>query len=43
MWFSHQVVIGWLLNLTSCGYSKLMKVIWAFDELANFVHVEIPL
>ena len=28
------------LNLTSCGCSKFMKVICAFDELVNVVHVE---
>ena len=27
IWFFHQVVIGWPLNLTSCGYSKFMNVI----------------
>ena len=36
------LVIGWPLNLTSCGYSKFMKVICAFDGLAYFVHVETP-
>ena len=43
IWFYHQVVIGWSLNLTSRGYSKFMKVICAFDELANVLHVETPL
>ena len=39
----YQVVIGWPLNLTSCRYSKFMKVICAFDEQANFVYLERPL
>ena len=45
IWFFHQMVIAWPLNLnlTSCGYSKFMKLICAFDNLANFVHVEIQL
>ena len=42
IWFFHQVVIGWPLNLTSRGYSKFMKVICAINELANLLHVEIP-
>ena len=41
-WFFRQVVIVWPLNLTSCGYSKFMKVICAFDALAYFIHVETP-
>ena len=43
IWFFHETVIGWPLNLTTCGYSKFMKVICAFNELANFVYVEIQL
>ena len=43
IWFFHYKVIEWPLNSTSCGYIKFMKVICAFDELANFVHVEMPL
>ena len=45
IWFFHQMVIAWPLNLnlTSCGYKKFMKLICAFDDLANFVHVEIQL
>ena len=38
IWFFHQVVIEWLLKLTSCDDSKFMKVICAFDELTNFVN-----
>ena len=37
------MLIGWPLKLTSCGNSKFMKMICAFNELANFVHVEIRL
>ena len=36
IWFFHQVVIEWPLNLTFCGYRKFMKVICVFDELVNF-------
>ena len=43
IWFFHETVIGWPLNLTTCDYSKFMKVICAFNELANFVYVEIRL
>ena len=43
IWFFHQMVIGRPLNLTFCGYSKFMKMICAFDELPNFVHVKIRL
>ena len=39
IWFFHQVAIGWPLNLTSFGYSKFMKVICAFGELAKIVHL----
>ena len=31
IWFFRQVVTGWPLKLTCCGYSKFMKVICAFN------------
>ena len=41
--FFYEELIMWPLNLTSCGYDKFMKVICAFDELKNFIHVETQL
>ena len=48
LWTNHYLIFplrgNWVpLKLTTCGYSKNMKVICSFDELANFALVEMLL
>ena len=45
LWTNHYLIFplrgNWVpLKLTTCGYSKYMKVICSFDELGNFALVE---